>query len=158
MPDNSKVWVRVRHGSDEVEFEGDRDTVWALLNKYFAEKLGVLEVVSKLTPTPDIVKLAEMLAGHVVFENNTIDVLFQGETKKRILLCLAGAYVGKRLGLLNEDKLGPKTIAGILRIDERVARARLSELWKEGVVERDDEGRYLFKPSKMSSLLEGWGL
>jgi predicted ArsR family transcriptional regulator len=59
---------------------------------------------------------------------------------------------------LNEDKLGPKTIAGILRIDERVARARLSELWKEGVVERDGEGRYLFKPSKMSSLLEGWGL
>lgn len=155
MPDDSHVWVRVRRGSDEVEFEGDAETVWVLLNKYFSERLGVLELASKLTANLDLVKLGELLAGRVVFENNSMEVLFKGDTKKRILLCLAGAYVGKRLGLMEEDKLNPKTIAGILRIDERVVRARLSELWKEGMVDREGEGRYLFKPSKASYLLEG---
>ncbi len=146
MDKRTDVIVRIKHESTEVEFEGDRNEVWEAVNKYFSQTLGPLELVSRLTGEVDVTYVTKKLADKVVIRKDDIHVLQRGDTKKRIVLCLLAAYVGKRLGLFEEDTLTPKKVAAYLHIDERVARARLSELWKEGIVDRDENGRYLIKP------------
>ncbi|MDW7978877.1 MAG: hypothetical protein RMH74_08755 [Candidatus Caldarchaeum sp.] len=146
--------VRIKHGDREVEFVGDREEVWIAVNKYFSETLGPIELVSKLTGEVDVSEIAAKLNGKVVIREREINVLTHGDNKRRIILCLAGGYVGKRLGLLENDFLSPKEISSILHIDENVARARLSELWKSGFVDRDENGRYRFKPFTAIKLIE----
>lgn len=149
------VSVRIKHGELEVVFEGDKDSVWESVNRYFYEHLGPTDALRRLMGEVSVIEAAKKLAGKVVVNKDRLDVLVEGDSKKKILLCLAGAWVGKRLGLLEEERLSPKRIASILRMDERATRARLSELWREGVVDKDQEGRYSFKPSKGFDFIEG---
>ncbi|MEM0349137.1 MAG: hypothetical protein QXD24_03020 [Candidatus Caldarchaeum sp.] len=155
MSKEKVVKVKIRHGENEVEFTGDKEEVWTLVNRYFSERLGPVEAVAKLSGQVDLNNLLDKLAGKVVVNNSGIDVVANVDTKKKIVYCLAGAYVGHRLGILDSDGLNPKRVAQILHIDEKVARARLSDLWKEGVVDRDEEGRYFFKPSIGLRIFEG---
>ncbi|HDD43066.1 MAG: hypothetical protein DRN61_01320 [Thaumarchaeota archaeon] len=69
-----------------------------------------------------------------------------------MLLCLAAAHVGKALNLFEKDKLAPKEIAAYTGLDERVTRARLSELRKAGLVVKADEGLYEFTSSSLEEL------
>ncbi|MCD6312591.1 MAG: hypothetical protein J7L79_02105 [Thaumarchaeota archaeon] len=69
-----------------------------------------------------------------------------------MLLCLAAANVGKALNLFEKDKLAPKEIATYTGLDERVTRARLSELRKAGLVIKADEGLYGFSSSSLEEL------
>ncbi|MCD6592165.1 MAG: hypothetical protein J7K78_04030 [Thaumarchaeota archaeon] len=69
-----------------------------------------------------------------------------------MLLCLAAAYVGKALGLFEKDKLTPKEIAAYTGLDERVTRARLSELRRAGLVIRSEEGLYGFTSTSLNEL------
>ncbi|MEM1947970.1 MAG: hypothetical protein QW240_04450 [Candidatus Caldarchaeum sp.] len=149
-----KVSVRIRHGQTEVEFTGDRESVWAAVNKYFAETLGPVDILSRLMGNVSVTDLMKKLEGRVVVNPDGIDVLGEGDLKRRIVLCLAAAWAGKRLGIYPEDGLTPKKIASVLRVDERIVRARLSELWRDGFVDKDGEGVYFFKPSKSINLLE----
>ncbi|MEM0383432.1 MAG: hypothetical protein QXS57_05530 [Candidatus Caldarchaeum sp.] len=154
MTEGSNVIVRIRHGGREVEFEGSREEVWAAVNRYFSETLGPVEVLSRLRGEVDVSEIAAKLSGKVLVSEGKVDVLVQGDAKKRIMLCLAAVYVGRRMGMVGTDFLSPKEVAGILRIDERVARARLSELWKSGLVDRNEDGRYRFKPFTSLKLIE----
>ncbi|MEM4303124.1 MAG: hypothetical protein QXQ70_04430 [Candidatus Caldarchaeum sp.] len=154
MDRKSAVVVRIKHGDNEVEFEGGVDDVWTAVNKYFSQTLGPIQIISRLTGEADLTELAHGLADKVVITKEGIDVVQQGDAKKRIVLCLAAAYAGKRLGIFVEEALTPKKVAGYIRMDERVVRARLSELWKEGLVDRDAEGRYIFKPSMAMKMLK----
>ncbi|MDW8062548.1 MAG: hypothetical protein RMI43_00055 [Candidatus Caldarchaeum sp.] len=155
MQRQQSVTVRIRHGDVEVVFEGDRDAVWESVNRYFAELLGPVDLMMRLMGDTSVTEAAEKLVGKVVINRDSIDVLISGDSKRRILACLAGAWLGKRLGLFSDDGLSPKKVASILRMDERAVRARLSELWRDGIVDKDDEGRYFFKPSKGWHFLEG---
>ncbi|MCS7110320.1 MAG: hypothetical protein NZ956_02480 [Candidatus Caldarchaeum sp.] len=154
MQRQHSVTVRIRHGDFEVVFEGDKDVVWESVNRYFAERLGPVDLMMRLMGDTSVTEAAEKLVGKVVINRESVDVLVSGDSKKRILACLAGAWLGKRLGLVSDDGLSPKKVASFLRMDERAARARLSELWRDGTVDKDDEGRYFFKPSKGWHFLE----
>ncbi|HDJ66236.1 MAG TPA: ArsR family transcriptional regulator [Nitrososphaeria archaeon] len=81
-----------------------------------------------------------------------ISVLEDKGAKRKILLCLAGAYVGKLLGLLEKDKLTPKEIASYTGLNEKVTRARLSELKKAGLVIKYGEGLYGFTKASIKEL------
>ncbi|RLF98677.1 MAG: hypothetical protein DRN49_05515 [Thaumarchaeota archaeon] len=81
-----------------------------------------------------------------------ISVLEDTGAKRKILLCLAGAYVGKLLGLLERDKLTPKEIASYTGLNEKVTRARLSELRKAGLVIKYGEGLYGFTKASIREL------
>ncbi|MDW8083589.1 MAG: hypothetical protein RMI49_00080 [Candidatus Caldarchaeum sp.] len=155
MERENKVSVKIKHGEVEIAFEGEKDDVWEAVNRYFSERLGPVDVLSQLMGDLSVIDAARKLAGKVVVNKERLDVLVGGDAKKRIMLCLAGAWVGKRLGILDDHRLTPKKIASILRVNEKVVRARLSELWRNGWVDKDEEGRYSFKPSKGSNFLEG---
>ena len=149
---SGKVKVLIKHDDTEVEFEGDYEEVWRSVNKYLSEAYPAIEAVKKLKGLVDVADLAEKLKGLVEFREGRIVILGEMEAKRKILLCLAAAYVGKALGLFEKDKLTPKEIAGYTGLNEKVTRARLSELRKAGLVIKSDEGLYGFTSTSLKEL------
>ncbi len=149
---SGKIRVSIKHDETEVEFEGGYEEVWKSINRYFSETYPALETIKALTGLADVADLAEKLKGLVEFREGRIIILGELEAKRKILLCLAAAYVGKALGLFEKDKLTPKEIAAYTGLDERVTRARLSELRRAGLVIRSEEGLYGFTSTSLNEL------
>ncbi len=149
---SEKVKVVIRCGETVVEFEGGHEEVWRSINKFFSETYPALEIVRKLTGAIDVTELARKLEDFVEFRDGRIIIMKEMDAKRRILLCLAAAYVGRRLGLFDKEDLAPKEIAAYTGLDERVARARLSELRKSGLVVKTDEGLYSFASNSIGEL------
>ena len=148
-----EIQVIIKHGDTQAEFSGSYPEVWASINRYFSELYPALNVIKRLTGAVDIQKLAEGLSGRVEFREGKIILLEEGEAKKKILLCIAAAYVGKALGLFEKDALTPKEIAGFTGLDEKVTRARLSELRRAGLVVKKEGGLYTFTQKSLSEIL-----
>jgi len=142
----------LRHGETEVEFSGNYEDVWRSINKYLSEIYPSIEAVKKLIGAIDVNLLMEKLEGLVEIREGMINVLEDTGAKRKILLCLAGAHVGKILGLLERDKLTPKEIASYTGLNEKVTRARLSELKKAGLVIKYGEGLYGFTKASIREL------
>ncbi len=148
------ITVHIRHGDTVAEFSGDYETVWRSVNRYFSEVLGPVNLLQRLTGAQDVTSLAEKIAGRVLVEGGSVSVLEEAETKRKIALCLAGAFVGHRLGLLESDAMTPKQVASATRLSEKNAANRLGEMWKAGLVRRVDEGRYVFTAALMKLIEE----
>lgn len=148
-----RLRIIIKHGDMEVEFEGNYEEVWMSINRYFSETFPVIEVMKKLMGATDIMNLAKKLEGLIEIREGRINILKDVDAKKKILLCLAAAHLGKVLDLFEKDKLTPKEVATYTGLDERIARARLSELRKAGLVIKYDEGLYGFTPASLSELL-----
>lgn len=146
------VKVIIRTSGTEVEFEGGVDEVWTNVNRFFSELYPSIEIVKRLTGSLDVKELAEKLAGKVEIKENRINVILPGDAKTKILVCLAGAFVGKALGLLDKNYLTPKEIANFTGIDERIVRARLSELRKDGLVVKIEGGLYGFTSASLREI------
>jgi len=149
---SEKVKVVIRHEGTEIEFEGGYEEVWRSVNKFFSEVYPALEIVRKLTGAIDVTSLAKQLEDLVEFREGRITILKELDAKRKILLCLAAAHVGKALSLFEKDKLMPKEIASYTGLDERVTRARLSELRKAGLVVKANEGLYQITSLGVSEL------
>lgn len=148
-----KLKIVIRHGDAEAQFEGSYREVWESINRYLSELYPPLEVIKKLTGAIDVQELAEKLAGKVEIREGRIIVLLEADAKRKILLCLAAAYLGKALGIFDRDALTPKEIAGLIGLDERVARARLSELRRMGLAVKREGGLYTFTPASLKEIL-----
>lgn len=144
--------IIIRHGGTEAEFEGGYQEVWASVNRYLSQLYPTLEAVKKLVGAIDVQRLAERLAGMVEIREGRVTVLREFDAKRKILLCLAAVYVGKVLGLLEKDALTPKEVAAYSGLNERVVRARLSELRRAGLVVKQEEGLYTFTPASLREL------
>lgn len=152
---SERIRAVIRCGEMEIEFEGGYEEVWKSINKFFSEAYPALEVARKLAGAVDVIELAKKLEGFVEFRDGRIVIMKEMDAKRRILLCLAAAYVGRRLGLFDKEYLAPREIAAYAGLDERVARARLSELRKAGLVVKADEGLYSFTSSSIGELFGG---
>ncbi|MEM3123961.1 MAG: hypothetical protein QW756_07735 [Nitrososphaerota archaeon] len=147
-----RLEVRIKVGDSVAEFSGAKDEVWTSLNKYLTEIVGPLEIAAKLSGSTDLESLATLLTDKVLIRDGVVSVVTGGEAKLRILYCLAAAYLGRMLCQLDDDRMTPRRIAEATGMDERVVRARLSELWRKRLVERDEAGRYRFIPTAMKIL------
>ncbi len=147
-----RLEVRIKIGDKVVEFAGDKETVWLSINNFLSKVVGPLEIAAKLSGSPDLDKLSRLLVDKVVIRDGMVSVLAEGDAKRKILYCLAGAYVGRKLSQLADDMMTPRQVAQATRMGENLVRARLSELWKRGLVERDEDGRYRFHPSSIDYL------
>lgn len=147
-----KLEARLRIGETVVEFSGDKEEVWTSINKFLSEVVGPLEIAVRLSGSTDLDALARLLVDKVVIRDGVVSVVMGGEAKQRILYCLAGAYLGRRLSQLVDDRMTPRMIAEATGIKEKVVRARLSELWRSRLVERDEGGRYRFTPTALGAM------
>lgn len=146
--------IRIQHEDISVEFDGNYEEVWMSVNKYLSELYPSLYVLKKFLGAVDVSHIMSLLSGKAQIVNGRIIVSAQADAKKKILICLAAAYVGKVLGLLENDALSPKEVSAITGIEERATRARLSEMRKSGLVIKVDDGRYVFNTSAIDVLAE----
>ncbi len=146
--------IRIQHDDISVEFDGNYEEVWMSVNKYLSELYPSLSILKKFMGTADVSHIALLLSGNVQITNGRIIVSTRADAKKKILLCLAAAYVGRVLGLLENDALSPKEISAATGLEERVTRARLSDMRKSGLVIKVNSGRYIFNTSAINMLVE----
>lgn len=152
--EKERIRVTIKTQESEVEFEGEYEEVWMSVNKYFSQLYPPLQIVRKLIGAVDIEDLMNKLSEKIEIKEDRINVLAGVDAKKKILLCLAGAYVGTKIGIFSKEFLTPKEIANYTGIDERITRARLSELRKEGLVIRKEDGLYGFTPASIKEIIE----
>jgi len=146
--------VRIQHDDVSVEFEGNYEEVWMSVNKYLSELYPSLSIIKKFLGAVDVSHIMSLLSGKAQIVNGRIVVSTQADAKRKIIICLAAAYVGKVLGLLENDALSPKEVSVITGLEESVTRARLSEMRKSGLVIKVDGGRYVFNTSAINVLTE----
>ncbi len=141
-----ELTILVEHNGTRIEFKGRYLEVWSSLNRYLSKIFPALPAAQKLSKTIDVAELSESIADRVQVAENEVLVLEKTDAKTKILLALAGLYVGKIMGKVPSDTATPQQIARSAGIAERVARARLSEMKRAGLVVRLSEGRYRFSP------------
>lgn len=146
--------VRIQHDDVSVEFDGNYEEVWLSVNKYLSEVYPSLSLLKRFVGAVDVSYLMSLLSGKAQVVNGRVTVTAQADAKKKILLCLAAAYVGKILGLLEREALSPKEVSVATGLEERVTRARLSEMRRLGLVAKVDGGRYAFNISAVNVLAE----
>lgn len=148
----SQVHVIINHDGNSIEFSGNYEEVWRSINRYFSEIYPSLSVAKRLKGAYDLDNLVNIIQDKVMIVDGRIVVTEKTDAKRRIALCLACARIGKLAGMLETEWLAPKQISSSTGIEERVTRARLSDMHKEGFVERSNEGRYRFAPRCMMLL------
>lgn len=153
--EDKRIKVTIKTSENEVvEFEGGYEEVWMSLNKYFSEVYPSLSAVKKLVGAVDIEELVNKLSGKIEIKEDRINIISGGDAKKKILLCLAGAFIGGKLGIFEKEFLTPKEIANYTGIDERITRARLSELRKDGLVIKKEDGLYGFTVASLKEIID----
>ena len=140
-----RVVVRVRFGEVEQVFEGDVESVWLGLNRFFEEFVPSFEVAKRLVLSVDLQKLANDCEGLVGFSAEGINVLVpRGKlTDNEVLgLLLLAGYVGFRLGRLQSDRVSRDELAVRLGKDSKIVSTRLGELVKSEVVAKTADDKY----------------
>lgn len=138
--------VTIEYNNTHVEFKGDFYDVWNSINKYFSTIFPPFEAIKKIIGKIDVNTLSEMISDEVKIINNKIIVHGTNDAKRKVILALAGAYIGTMMGLLQNDFLTPQQISEATGIDNKIVRARLSEMVKSNLVFKINKGKYKYSP------------
>jgi len=143
------IVVHVKYGEHEQTFRGPVEEVWKAVNKFFSDIIPIFRLIRKATVTLDLTDLVEEFKDLVcVCNGDVIPLLDREELSDRdtIMLCLIGAYIGYRLGSLPKETLSSGELKEKLRKTAKITSTRLSELRREGWVERTEGGEYRVTP------------
>lgn len=147
MKGNKKIKVTVEYGDLSYSVEGDLDTVFNSLIKWFNEVIPYYELARNLYVTIDHIKLADILTRYLRLSTDNKEIIFNEEQSQRlplsnkILLTLGFIHL---LHLLNKRDTGSATLKEISKIvvaPAKTVSSRLSELSLLGYVERDKDER-----------------
>lgn len=145
MSEEKKIEVHIRYGDVEGKFSGDVEGVWTAVNRFFSQIVPRLEVVSKAMLTIDLSKLIEDFEGVVAVAPEGSCVLVPRSKlsdSDALALNLLAAYIGHKLGILSKGSLSSKELQAKLGKDVKTTSARLSELCRDGLVARIEDGEY----------------
>ena len=155
--DTDEIIVHIKYGSQEHTYRGPVKEVWRAVNKFFGELIPVLKLVRKATLTFDISELVEELEGLVSFSEDRLVILADKRKlsdKDIIMLSLVGAYVGYRLGIFPKETLSSAELRGLLEKNAKITSTRLSELRREGWVEKAGAREYRLTPLGIAKFRE----
>ena len=149
MRSEDHIVVHIKYGGLEQTYEGPVEAVWKAVNKFFSDLLPVFKLVRHATLTVDLAELIDDLKGLISFSEGKVVILVD---KRRlpdrdiIMLGLVGAYLGYRLGSLPKETLSSAEIRQLLEKSSKITSTRLSELKRQGWVERTEDGEYRATP------------
>lgn len=143
MSNTSKLKLHFELNDTKVDLEGDPDIVIRELLYQLSKVYPTLEMVKKLTFTPDLVKLAEVLTGIVEFVPEGI-LLNNRElsAEQAILVCLLGGYVGYRVGRLEDNFMPASSLSKITGKALKTISNQIALMVDEGLVEKVGKGEY----------------
>ena len=145
MSQAEQITVYVKYGDVEKTFTGGVNDVWVGVNRFFSELVPAFDVARKVTLTVDLAKLVEDFKDVVAIAPGGPEVLVSKERltdSETLQLYLLAAYMGYRLGKLPNETMTKEELAAKLGKNTKITTTRLSELVKEGIVTKNEEGNY----------------
>jgi len=143
--DEGTISVHIKYGEHEHTFEGPLDEVWKAVNKFFSDLIPIFRLLRQAIITVDLADLIEELKDLISISDG--DVILRADRRKlsdrdAIMLYLLGAYVGYRLGSLPKETMSSGELRSKVGKKAKIISTRLSELRREGWVEKTEGGEY----------------
>ena len=138
------VTVHIKYLETEQTFTGDVNHVWVSVNRFFSEMIPALQIVKKALLTVDLENLIEDCKNIIAVapEGPVLLVSRQKLTDSETLtLHLLATYIGNKLGL-SKIFLTKEELQAALGKNAKITSTRLSELCREGLATKTEEGNY----------------
>lgn len=138
------VTVHIKYLETEQTFTGDVNHVWVSVNRFFSEMIPALQIVRKALLTVDLENLIEDCKNIIAVapEGPVLLVSRQKLTDSETLtLHLLATYIGNKLGLSKIFLTKEELQAGLGK-NAKITSTRLSELCREGLATKTEEGNY----------------
>ena len=129
----------------EQTFTGNVNDVWISVNRFFSKSIPCFNIANKIVLTLDLEKLIEDFKNIITITQEGPDLLVAKEkiTDSEILsLYLLAAYLGHKLGYLNEDTVSREELQNKLGKNPKITSTRLSELCHNGSVTKIEDNKY----------------
>jgi len=141
---NQTVTVHISYQETEQTFTGDANQVWKSINRFFSEMIPALQTVKKALLTVDLESLIEN-GKNVIAIASEGPVLLVSRQKltdsETLTLQLLAYYIGNKLGQ-SKEFLTKKELQTRLGKNAKITSTRLSELCREGLASKTEEGNY----------------
>lgn len=144
MSEKNRLKVHLEFGELKADFEGDVNQVLESILRFLAKICPAVEVVRKITYTPDIVSIINNVAGimEITDEGPVINREINLSAKNAICLALLGAYIGNRIGKLQKDTLTVSDLSKLTGKARKTISNDIPDLIESGLVEKVSEGEY----------------
>lgn len=144
MSGKGAIKVHLEVGDIKVDFEGSSEQVFETLLRFISQACPNIELLRRITYTPDLAKIIGNLSGLVEISSSGPIINPGVELSARNAVCLAllGAYVGYRIGRLNKDTLSVVELSRLTGKAKKTITNELPKLVEGGLVERVSEGEY----------------
>lgn len=151
------VTVHIKYMDFEGIFSGDADEVWVDVNRFFSQKIPHFTIARSVLLTVDLEEVVEASRNLVAVseEGPVVLVLKKKLTdSENLLLILLAAYVGGRLGIWERLWLNGKELQAWLGKSGKIISTRLSELSRQGIITKMENGGYQLSTYGAKHLVE----
>lgn len=153
-----KITVQVKYRDVEQTFVGNVDDVWVSVNRFFTQMIPSFHVAHKVMLTVDLQKLIENVEGVIAIAPEGPEILISKQKltdNETIQLYLLAAHIGYKLGHLSGNSFSKEELQTRLGKSSKITSTRLSELCREGMATKTDEGDYKITTIGIKRLQEG---
>jgi len=155
MPD---IYVKIRYKDVEATFEGDIDSVYKEILRWFNKYIPALDIAQKLIIDIDYSKLADLLSRYIFFTREG-DIILRDEADKfsqhnKILLVLSSAKLLEFTGKRESSGVSLEELSRILRSSTKSLSSRLSELKNIGYVNKDRRNKNVVYSISIKGLID----
>jgi hypothetical protein len=140
-----KVTVHIKYKDVEKTFSASVEETWLLLSKFFNEFLPSFEIANKLWLSVDLQKLAKDCESLIAFSSEGASLLVSKSKltdNETLSLWLLASYVGRKLGMLENDALSKEELQAKLGKSGKITSTRLGELVKNDVVMKTADEKF----------------
>jgi len=144
MGEKGSLRVHIEFGEAKADFEGEVNQVFEATVRFLGQIYPNLELVQKIVYTPNLVELAEKLAGLIEITSEG-PILVSGldlPTRDAVCLVLLGAYVGDKLGRMSKNTLSSGELSRITGKARKTISNEIPRLASDGLIVKTPEGQY----------------
>jgi hypothetical protein len=136
--------VEIQYGDLKHIVEGDVEQVLVELMKFFSNIYPALEIISKVSFTPDYAQLTRIISEFVnIGPDGEIILVKSGLSADRAIgVVLLGAHVAKKIGKKLADDMSVEELASSTRKALKTVRNTIVEMAKSNILERTGRGTY----------------
>ena len=140
------IRATLEYGSIKTQFEGNFDEVWRSVNRFLTDvrPSHVESALAKIVHMENLDELIDDLQGILRIAKEGpyfISSLDNLTNKDRLLLALLGAYVGHKLGILDEDSLTIDELSTITQVKKSVTSVEASNMIRDRLAELIEKGK-----------------
>ncbi len=152
-----RLRVLIEMGELKAEAEGTAEEVLRFVSNFIGQHLPAYSLARRLASGPDLTKLVDALQDYIAYSEGeglyikpTARIL---SNPQRILLYLAKKRIESLMGLSERGSAGVPELVAALGVGGKTVTARLTELARDGLVQRVERGEYQITMAGLEELL-----